>query len=186
MKRALTLSPLLAGLAFTPVYAQEMKLDTKQPIEITADSLEVSQNEQLAVFSGNVVAVQGQMRLASDRMDVHYRSGEQVKGEAQAVSRIKVDGNVFMRTPTETARSLTGLYDVDANMLTLNGDVVLTRGENVVKGDALRYDLVSGKSKIVGAGVATGSSVEGADGGKKGRVRGLFVPDNGKESTRSE
>lgn len=181
MKRALTLIALLPALTAFPAFAQDVKLDTKQPIEITADSLEVSQNEQLAVFSGNVVAVQGKMRLTSDRMDVHYRSGEQVKGEAQAVSRIKVTGNVFMSTPMETARSLNGLYDVDANMLTLNGDVVLTRGENIVKGDALQYDLASGKSKIVGAGVTTGNSVEGAEGGKPGRVRGLFVPEKGRE-----
>lgn len=178
MKRALTLISLLSLLA-APAFAQDLKLDGKQPIEITADSLEVSQNDQLAIFTGNVVAVQGDMRLTSDRMDVHYRAGEQAKGEAQAVSRIKVTGNVFMRTPTETARSLTGLYDVDANVLTLNSDVVLTRGENVVKGDALRYDLTSGKSRIVGAGVSAGSSAEGAEGGRKGRVRGLFVPDNG-------
>jgi lipopolysaccharide export system protein LptA len=53
---------------------------------------------------------------------------------------------------------------------------VLTRGENVVKGEVLEYDLVTGKSQIVGAGVTTGGSDGNAEGGKKGRVRGLFVP----------
>lgn len=182
MKRIFTRTVLAFGLVaalYTSATAQDMKLDTKQPIEITADSLEVMQKEQLAVFSGNVVAVQGQMRLTSSRMTVHYRTGEQAKGDAQAVSRIEVDGDVFMRTPSETARSLKGVYDVDGNMLTLNGDVVLTRGENVVKGAALQYDLVSGKSRIVGAGVATGGSADNAGSGKTGRVRGLFVPNNG-------
>lgn len=182
MKRIFTRTVLAFGLVaalHTSASAQDMKLDTKQPIEITADSLEVMQKEQLAVFSGNVVAVQGQMRLTSSRMKVHYRTGDQAKGDAQAVSRIEVDGDVFMRTPSETARSLKGVYDVDGNMLTLNGDVVLTRGENVVKGAALQYDLVSGKSRIVGAGVATGGSADNAGSGKTGRVRGLFVPNNG-------
>lgn len=158
-----------------PAAAQDMKLSGDEPIEITADSLEVMQKEQMAVFVGNVVAIQGDMRLTSDRMEVHYRTGEQAKGDAQAVSRIRVTGNVLMRTPTETARSRSGLYDVDANTLTLNGDVVLTRGENVVKGDALAYDLTSGKSRIVGAGGAATATEEGK-GGSTGRVRGLFVP----------
>lgn len=174
MKRAfLTLIFFAMSL---PAQAQEMKLDTKQPIEITADSLEVSQQEQNATFIGNVVAVQGSMKLTSDKMKVHYRSGEQAKGDAQAISRIEVDGNVFMTNESETARSVSGLYDVDANKLFLRDDVVLTRGENVVKGAVLEYDLVSGKSQIVGAGVTAGGSDATSEGSKKGRVRGLFVP----------
>lgn len=171
-----TFATVLA-MAAMPVHAQDMKLDSKQPIEITADALEVMQNEQMAVFIGNVLAVQGQMRLTSDRMEVYYRTGDELQGDAQSVSRIKVDGNVFMKTKTETARSKSGLYDVDKNMLTLNNDVVLTRGESVVKGEGLEYDLVSGKSRIVGAGGTIGGAQSG-EGGKKGRVRGLFVPNN--------
>lgn len=174
MKRALLTLILLTAAA--TAQAQEMKLDTKQPIEITADSLEVSQKEQNATFIGNVVAVQGKMRLTSDKMKVFYRTGEQAKGDAQAISRIEVDGSVFMTNDSETARSKSGVYNVDANKLTLKEDVVLTRGENVVKGAVLEYDLVTGKSQIVGAGVTAGGSDNASEGGKKGRVRGLFVP----------
>lgn len=174
MKQTLIFLSLM--MAAFPVFAQETKLDTKQPIEITADSLEVAQKEQQATFSGNVVAIQGKMRITANKMQVFYRTGEQVQGEAQAISRIAVDGNVFMTNASETARSASGVYDVDAGKLTLKKDVVLTRGENVVKGDVLEYDLDTGKSQIVGAGVATGGSDGNAEGGKKGRVRGLFVP----------
>lgn len=174
MKRAL-LTILLAATAFT-ANAQEMKLDAKQPIEITADSLEVAQKEQQATFKGNVVAIQGAMKITSDKMQVFYRSGEQAQGDIQAISRIVVDGNVFMTNTSETARSKSGVYDVDANKLILKNDVVLTRGENVVKGAVLEYDLVTGKSQIVGAGVKTGTSAEGTEGTSTGRVRGLFVP----------
>lgn len=177
MLRNLSSFYMLAMLLAVPAHAQDVALDSKQPIEVTADALEVLQKEQKAVFTGNVVAIQGTMRLTSDEMEVFYRTGEQQQGEAQAISRIKVNGNVFMRTPTETARSATGLYDVDANLLTLNGDVVLTRGENVVKGEALAYDVTSGKSRIVGAG-GVAATASGQEGGKKGRVRGLFVPNN--------
>lgn len=184
MKHKLTtlaISALLAGWMAAAATAQDMKMDSRQPIEITAESLEVMQQEQQAVFSGNVLAVQGNMRIASDRMKVFYRAGDEAKGDAQAVSRIEVHGNVFISSPTETARGKEGVYDVDANHLTLTGDVVLTRGENVVKGETLKYDLTSGKSRIVGAGDTAGGSANDAEGGKKGRVRGIFVPGSEKK-----
>lgn len=175
LRKILCATTMAFSLMIAPAFAQDVKLDAEQPIEITADSLEVMQKEQMAIFIGNVVAVQGDMRLTAQRMEVHYRTGEQAKGDAQAVSRIKVVDDVLMRTPTETARSKSGVYDVDANLLTLNGDVVLTRGENVVKGESLAYDLTTGKSRIAGAGGVATSTQEG-EGGSKGRVRGLFVP----------
>lgn len=174
--KILRIAFLLLAAAAAPAQAQDMKMDGKQPIEITADSLEVSQKEQQATFIGNVVAVQGAMKITSDRMKVFYRVGEQTKGGAQAISRIEVQGNVFMTNTSETARSKSGVYDVDANKLHLKTDVVLTRGENVVKGDALEYDLTTGKSQIVGAGAIAGGSAGNAEGGSGGRVRGLFVP----------
>ena len=46
--------------------------DSNLPIEITADSLEVVQNQQIATFTGNVDAVQGDMVLSADRLRVYY------------------------------------------------------------------------------------------------------------------
>ncbi|MCH2547565.1 MAG: lipopolysaccharide transport periplasmic protein LptA [Alphaproteobacteria bacterium] len=172
---------LLAGAMLSPVFAQGVTLDAKKPIEITADSLEVMQKEQQAEFIGNVVAIQGKMRITANRMKVFYRTGDQQKGDAQAISSIEVIGNVFMTNTSETARSKSGVYNVDDNKLILKNDVVLTRGENVVKGEVLEYDLITGKSQIVGAGVTTKSPDGNQQGGKKGRVRGLFVPGNTNE-----
>ena len=51
--------------------------DTSLPIEITADSLEVRQEEQIAVFRGNVDAVQGDLNLRADELTVYYRTGDE-------------------------------------------------------------------------------------------------------------
>ena len=170
IKKILALAILLIPLSAA---AQEgLKLDNTQPIEITSDALEVLQQNQQAVFKGNVLAVQGKMKLSASEMKVYYRKPEE-KGNAQGVSKIEVVGNVFLATPEESAKSQTGIYDVDSNKIYLKGNVVLTRGENVVKGDNLEYDLTTGRSQIVGSSVTTGANGEG---GKKGRVRGLFLP----------
>lgn len=137
--------------------------DSSQPIEITADTLDVSQTDQTALFSGKVVATQGDMRLGSDNLRVHYRN-EEAEAEKAAISRLDAIGNVTVSSPTEMAQGDWGVYDVDSGQITLGGNVVLTRGENVLRGEQLVIDLESGQSRITSK----------KDGG--GRVKGLFVP----------
>ncbi|MCE2927817.1 MAG: lipopolysaccharide transport periplasmic protein LptA [Rickettsiales bacterium] len=152
------------------------KHDTKQPIEINADTLEVFQQENRAVFTGNVVAIQGDVRLKSDRMNVFYSSDQggdsKAKADANpaqgAIDRIEVTGNVFLSTPQETASGATGEYDVKAEQVRLNSNVVLTRENNVLKGDKLIYSFATGKSQLTAGGVTQN--------GKKERVRAIFVP----------
>ena len=60
-----------------------------------------------------------------------------------------------------------GIYDVDNKKIWLAGQVVLTQGDNIIQGEQLELDLVTGKSKV--------SSTTTGD-GKRERVRGLFVP----------
>jgi lipopolysaccharide export system protein LptA len=145
--------------------------DTSQPIEINADSLEVQQDRQIAIFTGNVDAVQGEMRLRADTLRVHYRGGDGNQGEVEGdvgatISRIDADGNVFISSPRETAEGSQGLYDVEKGVITLIGSVVLTRGDNVIRGDRVVLDLATGRSRM--------ESV--APGGAQERVRALFVP----------
>lgn len=170
---ALAWVPAFAGIS---AHAQEASspllssTSSRGPIEISADELEVRQPDQVAVFKGNVLAVQGTMNLKSDRMTVYYRSGDEKNADGskkESVSRIDVDGNVFITNPTETASGNKGIYDVDKNEIRLLGDVTLTRDKNILKGNALIYDMTAGKS------VLTDGNGGGSD---SKRVRALFVP----------
>ena len=141
--------------------------DTKQPIEINADSLEIRQDSNVAIFSGNVTAAQGRLRLSADSLRVLYRE-EKEGGEAvkATISRIDAIGNVFISSPTETAQGASGVYDVDSGMITLTGSVVVIRGENVIRGNRVALDLNSGRITMDGG--------EGA--GERERVRAVIVP----------
>ncbi len=140
--------------------------DLSQPIEIRADSLELRQKESVAVFIGNVDAVQGRIRLSADRLFVHYRTKDGEKSPAAvaggAISRLDARGKVSLTSPTETAKSKTGIYDVDKQLVTLEGDVVLTRGANVLSGARLVINLATGVSKFDGrvTGVFKSSQVQ--------------------------
>lgn len=175
MLRLLAFASLLfASPAFAQTDFLSGKTDTSKPIEIQADTLEVLQKDKQAVFRGKVEARQGNVRLKADEMHVYYK--EKADGSAAAggnsVSKIDVVGNVFLATPQETVQGGKGVYDVDNSVITLNGDVVITRSKNVLKGRDLVYNLKSGQSKIQGSGAV------GTD-GKKERVRGYFVPESG-------
>lgn len=159
----------LAGFAFAiPAAHAQVDLgksyDTSLPIEITADTLEVDQESQIAIFTGNVDAVQGKLNLRADLLKVHYRTKDD--GE-NSISKIEAEDNVFLSSPTETAQGNRGIYDIETEKVHLFGSVVLTRGKNVIKGDRLVLDLTTGKSKVESAAAAAGGQE---------RVKALFVP----------
>ncbi len=149
--------------------AQSTAHNSKLPVEITADKLEVLKQNQKAIFSGAVVAKQGNITIKADKMLVYYSMDEK-KGskDNSRVSKVETNGNVILSTPTETASSNTGVFDIEQNIIRLNGNVVLTSGKNVVKGEQLVYNLTTGQSQIVSSDQKSGT--------KKERVRGVFTP----------
>lgn len=183
MKHTRTLAAVLAAplvlatcLAL-PAGAQTLRHDTTLPIEITADTLEVVQDEQVATFTGNVDAVQGDLVLSADRLLVHYRGGDQQADEAAGnggtIRRIEALGNVLVTSPEETAQGEVGVYDVAGSLVTLEGSVVLTREEHVIRGERLEIDLTTGRSRVLAA-------VPSAEGGQPPeRVRAIFTPSGG-------
>ncbi|MBL4741174.1 MAG: lipopolysaccharide transport periplasmic protein LptA [Sneathiella sp.] len=163
------------SLGVAPLFAQSALsssgFDTDKPIEILADSLEVQQDKQIAIFEGNVQVIQGDIRLKSSKLRVYYADKSATKSskgtdQPPSIRKIEATGNVFLSSPRETAKGDTGTYDVVNKRIHLVGNVVLTQGQNVLKGQSMVLDLVSGKSRIEGTGA----------GNTKGRVRGIFVP----------
>lgn len=170
-RAAAILAPV--ALAWSPAWSQSFEHDSKLPIEITADSLEVTQDNQIATFRGNVDAVQGELVLTSDELRVHYRASESggiAAGTGGSIRRIEAKGNVFLSSPEETAQGEFGVYDVDGAMLTLEGAVVLTRAENVVRGERLEIDLATGRSQMFAAVPSTAGGTPGQ------RVKAVFTP----------
>jgi lipopolysaccharide export system protein LptA len=146
--------------------------DDGAPIEITADQLEVRQNENVALFRGDVDAVQGELTLSADTLDVFYGDAGGAEGEGGnaagaamggEIRRVVARGDVVVSSPREIARGSQGVYDLEAQRITLTGDVVLTRDANVLRGNRLEIDLASGVSRLRGAG-------------DDGRVRARFAP----------
>jgi lipopolysaccharide export system protein LptA len=147
---------------------------SKEPIKIDANKLDVFDKEGRAVFTGDVVAVQGESTMKCTIMTVFYEQRDQNGGQAapaaqggddSAIKKIDCKGPVTIVSKTQVATGNNASFDRQANKIFLTGNAVLSDGPNVTKGDRVIYDLNTGVA-----------NVENAPGG---RVRALFVPGSG-------
>lgn len=158
MMKQLAIPALAASflaLAAAPAAAQGITtsalrgLDTKAPIDVDADRIDVLDQQNQAIFTGNVRVRQANLTLEADRIKVAYARPAGGKGDP-VIQRLDADGNVRLATPTERATGRFGIYDVDKRILTLIGNVVLTQGTTKVQGNRLTIDLATGRSTLDG------------------------------------
>ncbi|QHQ36849.1 lipopolysaccharide transport periplasmic protein LptA [Algicella marina] len=129
--------------------------DSSLPVEITADNLSVDQANGLATFAGNVVVGQGSLRLAAERIEVTY--GGSGTGE---VREMKASGGVTLSNGAEAAEAAEAVYTVADGAVLMQGDVLLSQGQNAISGQRLRIDLNAGTAQM------------------EGRVKTIFQPES--------
>lgn len=137
--------------------------DTRAPIDIDAARIEVRDRDRQAIFTGDVRVIQGGMTLNAPAMRVFY---ERAGGGNLSINRLDAEGGVRLTSPSERASAKLGVYDVETRQLTFVGDVILNRGDSVLRGQRLVINLENGRSTLDGAASSTG---EGS------RVTGRFV-----------
>jgi lipopolysaccharide export system protein LptA len=146
--------------------------NTNAPVDVTSERIEVQERADRAVFTGNVHVTQGEMTLDTPRLTVAYSTAQGSGGNGNPqINRLDAAGGVVVRDPSETAKGDFGVYDLDRKLITLIGNVQLTRDKNQVNGARLVIDLNSGRAVIDGGPPGVNSS--------GGRVSGHFtVPQN--------
>lgn len=146
--------------------------DTDLPIEITAEHFEINQTDRLAIFTGDVLAIQGDIDLRSQKMIVYY--SKEAADQPQSITKVQTIGDVIISTDAKTVVGNNGLYEVDKKQMIVTGDVIVKDGTNEIMGDKLVYDFTNGSSKMESA--STQSS--GKNNSKKKRVKALLIPSN--------
>ena len=141
--------------------------NSNAPVDVAADRIEVQDRSDRAIFVGNVRVRQADLTLDTARLTVAYSSAGGIQ-----IERLDASGGVVVRSPSETARGNFGVYDLDRRLITLVGDVQLTRGGSQIHGSRLVIDLASGRAVVDGGPAGVGQS--------GGRVTGRFtVPQRG-------
>lgn len=146
----------LAVVVTGPVQAQDgtatggfRNEDPGAPVEVTADKLDLVRDAGTALFTGNVIAVQGDMRLTADWVLVEYMlNPDGTLGED--IDRITARDNVLLVTPEEAAEGNEAIYTLRTNEVVMTGDVLLTQGGNTVSGDRLVVDMETGIGEVQG------------------------------------
>ena len=145
MKLTHKASVLLLGFALsTDVVA--LATDSQQPIEIQADFAELDDQEGKTIYVGNVVVIQGLMRLASAKLEVSYDT----KGGTNDIEEMVATGGVTFVNGTEAAESERAVYNPDAGTLVMLGDVILTQGATAIAGEKLTVNLDDGTGVMEG------------------------------------
>ena len=139
---ALTLATPLA--AQTSIDLGGLTADSGAPVEVTADALEVDQAAGTAVFTGDVVIAQGDLRLSAPQVEVTY--GE----ESGDITRMQASGGVTFVTASEAAEAQTADYDLASGLLTLEGDVLLTQGASALSANRMVVNLETGTAQMTG------------------------------------
>lgn len=158
--------------------------NSRAPVSIDAGKLDYFDKDQKLVYTGDVVAKQGDATLRATVLTIFLskqakpaegRPAEPAGSEADAqaspaagssIKRMEAKGPVTVISKDEVGTGDNGSYDKDDNTIVLVGNVTLTQGTNIIKGDKLVYDMSSGQAQV-------------SSGQTLGRVRSVFTPGAG-------
>jgi lipopolysaccharide export system protein LptA len=178
------LAAALLGLPAAAAAAGEtaepaVKPATETPVRISADAAEYFNVEGTVIFTGKVVAVQGDSTITAERMEVVFSKPENPEKTAgglagaasgRKITQITATGSVSLRqVDPETAKERyatgeKGVYDAEKRTVTMTGSPRLWEGKNVIVGEEMVFQL--GEKKVL----------------VKGKVNLTVYPDEVKEA----
>jgi lipopolysaccharide export system protein LptA len=171
------------------VTGKALKLTTATDVVTARDSLEWYDAKQIAVARGDAVAMRDTKRVRADVLTAHMTkdkpksaagkpparpaAARPVAGmpgaseEGSRISRVDAQGNVVVSTEAEIGRGDYGVYNADTGIVTLLGNVTITRGPNAIRGQYAVVDLNHNISRMM--------TLPATPGAAPPRVEGLFV-----------
>jgi lipopolysaccharide export system protein LptA len=137
---------LLSGLMSFSVRALES--DSEQPITIDSNTASYDDATATSIYTGNVISIQGSIRVNSDKLVVYFVDGD--------ADKLVFTGNKakFKQTPSEgdediTGEALTGEFYPKKNLLILKNDATVWQGNATYSSNLIEYDI---KTSLVKAG----------------------------------
>ena len=135
---------------------------SKDPITITADTLEYEYKDGIVVYRGDVLAVQGEVKIRSNELRITLAKTDDGKqtgakaaseldsGAASKLQAVVASGSVRIDQGTRWAVGGKATFDQTARTLILTEDPVLHDGPNEVAGDRVVVYLDEDRSVVEG------------------------------------
>jgi lipopolysaccharide export system protein LptA len=142
-----------------PNALQGFSLNRNEPMKIRAVSLEVREKDKVATFRDDVFVLQGDTEMRCKVLVVSYEAETDTRtanaaasglGGDRQIRLIEAKGEVVVVQQDQKATGDNATFKMRENTVTLVGNVVVTRGSNVLRGQRLVVDLTTGVSKMDG------------------------------------
>lgn len=117
------------------------------PIKIKSNELSADNKGKTAVFTGKVVATQGDITILADKLSINYGVK---KGE---VEKITADGNVRIIQENRTGIAAHAVYESKAGRMTLTGNPKVMQGLDTISGGIITYYIDEDRSVVTGGRV---------------------------------
>src|SRR5262245_12822866 len=144
-----------------PNALQGFSQNRNQPVKIQSNSLEVRDKDKIATFFGDVHLIQGDTAMRCKTLVVFYEQnapsgtagmpvqpGQPGLGGAQQIRRVEAKGGVVVTQKDQTATGDSGIFDMKANKVRLEGNVVVSQGQSIIRGQRLVVDMTTGVSTV--------------------------------------
>lgn len=129
------------ALAATPGSAPR-KDRSNLPITIKSNEMSADNKGKTAVFSGKVVAKQGDLTIYADKITINYGNE---KGD---VEKIEADGDVRIVHENRRGTASHAVYDSRQGRITLTGNPKVMQGADTITGKTIIYLIDEEKSVV--------------------------------------
>ena len=153
---------------------KDLKAKRTGPIQIVSDKLDAYNEQRMVVFTGNVVATEGDKVIKSDILQLYYKKeGEKhrkpVKTNAETgdLDRLEAKGNVRITQGSKIVTGEKAVYLSDDQKIIVTGKAVMRDGDNVIKGDRVTVYLDEDRGTVEGGRVS--ATINPEDKEKKGK-----------------
>ena len=139
----LTVRTLVAlALPLSVAFAADRKDRSNLPITIKSNEMAADDKGKTAIFTGKVVAKQGDITIYSNRLTINY--GE----KKNDVEKIEADGNVRIIQENRIGTASHGVYESAKGRITLTGNPKVMQGTDTMSGNIITYFIDDDRSEV--------------------------------------
>ena len=120
--------------------------EARKPIEILADSMEWNKQLGQAIATGNAKAIQGETTIRANKIIAVLS-----KDNNQQIKELQASGKVVFLKDKQLATGDKATYYLNQERVIITGNVELKRDGNIIKGEKLVIDFLTGLSRMEGS-----------------------------------
>ena len=139
---------IASGLLLFSQASFALESDKDQPITLDSNTATYDDASETSIYTGNVISIQGSLRVESDKLVVYFKDGD--------ADKLVFTGNKarFKQTPKEgdddiTGEAMTGEYYPKKNLLVLIENATVWQGTGTYSSELIEYDS---RNSVVKAG----------------------------------